>query len=330
MLATLLGELISAIICVSAMTQGLLSSRGPALRPRGTDTSIALGAQLGLWLLAGITTVVGRRVLPDLAAGDFAAASTITGAATFLPLAVAAAYFPRFAKSSAREVLTRALMVAAALGALVTAALSLAPSQLIRLLAGESFSADTAIVAMLSIASALVGVAGVAVFFLLARRRPAALSVWLGTAVAFACALVVQDAFALAVVALASAAVGALVTVLAAYRATDVLEEIATEIVLPGCERDVTIVVPTYNSGRALRPALDAIVATLDTTGLTYEVLVAVDGSSDGSEHDAARLSTAGRRRLLADQRGQGCGGAARVRSGSGPARRLHRWRRRP
>lgn len=285
MLATLLGEGVAAIFVLVAMRrEGLLRLRAPELRPRGTDAFVVLGAQFGVWLLAGVTTMVGRRVLPGTQAGDFAAASTITSAATFLPLAVATAFFPRFTRDASRAALQQALALAAFLGGIVALALIVAPTQFVHLLAGHSFGADTSVVTMLALASALVGVVGVAVFFLLARRRPAALLVWVGAASASVASLVVDDARMLAAVALATTAVATVLVVVAAYRAVGGPVGDRGGLRLPACDRFLSVVVPTYNGGRRLRPTVDALCRSLDVTGWTYEVIVAVDGSDDGSD----------------------------------------------
>jgi O-antigen/teichoic acid export membrane protein len=291
MLATLLGETVAACIALSAMRGSLLSLKAPSFLPRGTDATMALGVQLGLWVLAGVTTMVGRRVLPDAQAGNFAAASTVTNAATFLPLAVATAFFPRFTRGNCRDELTRAFVIAGILGGTAAAVLMAAPSTFVHLLAGKSFSADPLVVGMLAISSALVGFVGVAVFFLLAQRRASALSIWIGAGFASVAALIVSDARALALVALVGALVATVVTVVSAYRATDIAPQAALLVGLPDPERLITVVVPSYNGGTQLRPTIDALCHSLDATGWTYEVLVQIDGSDDLSERTLAGVS---------------------------------------
>jgi O-antigen/teichoic acid export membrane protein len=291
MLATLLGECVAAGIALWAMRGTLLSMRAPAFWPRGADATIALGVQLGLWLLAGITTMVGRRVLAASQAGDFAAASTITNAATFLPLAVATAFFPKFTRDNSRHGLTRAFLIAGALGGTAAAALIAAPGAFVHLLAGHSFAADPVVVTMLALASALVGIVGVAVFFLLAQRQASALTIWIGAALASIGALLVNDARELAAVAFVAAVVATVVTVASAYRATDIVAEEFVHIGLPEPDRLLTVVVPSYNGGAKLRPTVDALCASLDATGWTYEVVVEIDGSDDLSERTLAGAS---------------------------------------
>jgi hypothetical protein len=286
MLATLIGETVAATIVVLAMRRSdLLSAHAPVFHPRGTDAAIALAAQLGLWVLAGVTTVVGRRVLPESQSGNFAAASTITNAATFLPLAVATAYFPKFARQSSPRLLARALGLAFGLGVGAATVMIVAPSDAVRFLAGSSFQADALVVSLLAVQSALVGVTGVAVFFLLARRRPAALAVWFGACVAVALAFFVHDDRQLASVAFASAAVAAAITVRAAIRTSRAGEPVrARWLGLPEADRLVSVVVPSYNGGASLRPTVLGLCAALDATGWGYEVIVEIDGSTDGSE----------------------------------------------
>jgi O-antigen/teichoic acid export membrane protein len=289
MLATILGEGVAACIAIAAMSRhGLLSLRAPAFRPRGTDATIALGAQLGVWLLAGVTTMVGRRVLPDAQAGDFAAASTITSAATFLPFAVAVAFFPRFAREGSRRILVQGLSLAAVLGGGVAGLMLLSPRRFVQMLAGESFDADPAVVAMLAVAAALVGCAGVAVFFLLARRRASALWVWSGAVAATIGSLVVDDARSLAFVAMSTTVLAAIVVVWAAFRSTPVVADDDSAAFESPPDRYLTVVVPTFNGGARLRPTVDALCRSLDATGWPYEVIVAVDGSVDGSEQTLA------------------------------------------
>jgi hypothetical protein len=132
---------------------------------------------------------------------------------------------------------------------------------------------------------------GVAMFFLLARRRASALTGWAGAGLAFVAAFVVRDAHSLAAVALATAVIAAVGTVFAAYRATVPVPAIDVADALPDPDRLLTVVVPSYNGGNRLRPTIDALCRSLDATGWTYEVIVAIDGSTDGS---AATLVGAG------------------------------------
>jgi glycosyltransferase involved in cell wall biosynthesis len=47
---------------------------------------------------------------------------------------------------------------------------------------------------------------------------------------------------------------------------------------------DVSVVVPYFNPGERLRPTVEALLETLGTSGLDYEIIAVSDGSTDGSE----------------------------------------------
>ena len=53
---------------------------------------------------------------------------------------------------------------------------------------------------------------------------------------------------------------------------------------MPAAELDVSLVLPYFNPGAALRATLEETVATLEATGATFEVIAVSDGSTDGSE----------------------------------------------
>ncbi|MFI5935886.1 glycosyltransferase family 2 protein [Actinoplanes sp. NPDC051494] len=47
---------------------------------------------------------------------------------------------------------------------------------------------------------------------------------------------------------------------------------------------ELTVVVPFYNPGAALRPTVERLIASLRAEGVAYEVIAVSDGSTDGSE----------------------------------------------
>ena len=51
---------------------------------------------------------------------------------------------------------------------------------------------------------------------------------------------------------------------------------------------DLTVVVPYFNPGDRVRETVDELVATLSSTGATFEVIAVSDGSTDGSEQALA------------------------------------------
>ncbi len=54
---------------------------------------------------------------------------------------------------------------------------------------------------------------------------------------------------------------------------------------------DVSIVLPAYNEARNIERAVKAVIETMDRTGYDYEVIIAEDGSTDGTDKIASRLA---------------------------------------
>jgi GT2 family glycosyltransferase len=56
---------------------------------------------------------------------------------------------------------------------------------------------------------------------------------------------------------------------------------------------DLSVVIPFYNPGEALRPTVQRLVEVAEEAGLTYEVIAVSDGSTDGSEATIRGLAPA-------------------------------------
>jgi dolichyl-phosphate beta-glucosyltransferase len=90
---------------------------------------------------------------------------------------------------------------------------------------------------------------------------------------------------------LVSATCAAIATVTAAIRATvPVADHDGTELLTPA-DRFVSVVVPSYNSGASLRTTVASLCRSLDAMPWSYEVIVEIDGSTDGSGTTLAELS---------------------------------------
>src|SRR4051794_22310310 len=70
---------------------------------------------------------------------------------------------------------------------------------------------------------------------------------------------------------------------------------------------ELTVVVPFYNPGMALRPTVKRIAASLQDAGVGYEVVAVSDGSTDGSEHTLTGIPGV---RVIANPVNQGKGAA--------------------
>ncbi len=71
---------------------------------------------------------------------------------------------------------------------------------------------------------------------------------------------------------------------------------------------DLSVVIPFYNPGQALRPTVQRLVACAEEAGLSYEVIAVSDGSTDGSERTLEGLP--GTVRVVLSPRNLGKGAA--------------------
>lgn len=87
---------------------------------------------------------------------------------------------------------------------------------------------------------------------------------------------------------------------------------------------DVTVVVPYYNTGQPLVPTVERILAVLEASGASYEVIAVSDGSTDGSDQVLDALAVH-RPKLtnLVLARNQGKGAALRLGLARGKGRYL-------
>ena len=53
----------------------------------------------------------------------------------------------------------------------------------------------------------------------------------------------------------------------------------------------VSVILPAYNEARNIERAVKAVVETMEKTGYDYEVIIAEDGSTDGTDKIAAKLA---------------------------------------
>jgi glycosyltransferase involved in cell wall biosynthesis len=122
------------------------------------------------------------------------------------------------------------------------------------------------------------------------------------------------------VVALGTTAITALLAVTAAWRSAVVAPVASRPIELPDPDRLVSVVVPSYNSGARLRPTVEQLCRSLDATGWRYEVIVEIDGSTDGSEATLAGLSP----NVIVDATPENKGKGAALRQGFARARGVY------
>jgi glycosyltransferase involved in cell wall biosynthesis len=77
-----------------------------------------------------------------------------------------------------------------------------------------------------------------------------------------------------------------------------------------GAELDVSIILPVYNEVENLEPEVGRIRTTMDASGLSYEIIVVDDGSTDGSAELARSMDGV---RLIQFARNRGSGSARKA-----------------
>lgn len=335
MAATVLGEVVTAAVLLPALRAVV---RGPddvtPLRVQWGEATGAVLAFTGFWVLTGVDTLLARHYFPRTESGLYAAAATGARTAMFFSAAVSIVAFPRFAAGDggprARASLVQALAAVAVLGFGVAGLTLLAPELMVRVLFGVDYGGSATVIGILALSSATLGVVNVLMYYLLATDRPRPASwCWGGVAVAVVAAAVADLSISsLAALMLATMVIVSLVMLRAAFgrqvapenaRSTYASDELWT---LAEPDVDVTLVVPYFNPGAALRTHLDGILRVLEDSGATYEIVAVSDGSTDGSERTIEDLRC-GSVRLVTLPVNRGKGEALRVGLAMGRGRYL-------
>jgi dolichol-phosphate mannosyltransferase len=83
---------------------------------------------------------------------------------------------------------------------------------------------------------------------------------------------------------------------------------------------EISVVAPSYNERENIQPFVDSIRGVLDSLGVSYEVVITDDGSSDGTWDELRRLAAANSR-VRALRFAQNCGQSAAIWAGIQAAR---------
>jgi O-antigen/teichoic acid export membrane protein len=270
-------------------------------------------AYSGLWLLSGVDTIAARQLLAPVTAGQYSAAVTALHGALYGAHAISLAALPAFAAANvdrSRRALARALLGTAVLIVPAMVVLTLLSPWLVPLVFGSTFKVPVRVIAMMACATAAIGLLWVLVQYLIARSRKGAGAAWLGIPIAAAGATIWHSgSAALAVVMLPAAAFPLAVAAWSVIRREPAAKPATGEQPLaePAAPVDLTVVVPYYNPGVALRANLLHLVDELRATGVSFEVIAVDDGSLDGSADTIADLDPSIVRRLaLPENQGKG------------------------
>jgi hypothetical protein len=251
--------------------------------------------------MTGADTLLARHFFSATLAGDYAAASTAGHMALFLPGALVMVVFPRLAEgrgadSQSRRALAEALSLTLALGLAAVAAIASLPAFVVRVLFGARYLPAAGIVGLLSLESAILGIAAVLVYFHVARGSLVAMWPW-GALVIAGGAIVADHRSLKSVVVLMLITSILLIVVLGISAIGPLLRAMATEIDSPlplgvadESTVDISLVVPFYNPGNQLGYHVAEVAAALEQARVTFEILAVSDGSTDGSEAQLAGL----------------------------------------
>lgn len=335
MAATVLGEVATAAVLLPALRAVV---RGPdevaPLRVRWRDATGAILAFTGFWMLTAVDTVLARHYFARAESGLYAAAATGARTAMFFSAAVAIVAFPRFAQGQggtrSRAALVQALAAVALLGFGLAGVILVAPDTVIGILFGVAYEGSAGVIGMLAVASATLGIVNVLMYYLLATDEMRAASwCWGGVVVAVAAAaLAGLSLISLAVVMLATTGMVSLLMLRRAFVQRPAVRKADQQFVsqelwtMDEPDIDVTLVVPYFNPGAALRHHLEQILQVLEGSGASYEIVAVSDGCTDGSERTIEDLG-GGRVRLVALPCNRGKGEALRVGLAMGRGRYL-------
>jgi hypothetical protein len=262
-----------------------------------------------------MAVVVGRRSLPGDVSGSFAAMATAAVSCLFLPQAIATIAFPRFVADGSRALLLRATAAAFGVGAACGAVLGIRPDVVFLVLFGGGYRPDRLVLLVLCLHFVLLGCLAVLTQYAVARRIGGTVSVWLALGGAVASAWSFGDsplAVAIALVVPTAAVTAAIAARTVSTRVagasgvevgpvpdrpddTDpsgslVSAARAAALLRRPPSLELSVVVPTFNGGPGLARFVAQLVGVLRATGWSVEVVVSIDGSTDGSDAALAAL----------------------------------------
>jgi O-antigen/teichoic acid export membrane protein len=322
--ATVLGELTVAVALLFPLRHLIEAGTDEeSLRINVRSATNATLCFAGYWVFLSMDTFLARHFLSTVESGLYAAASATSAAVLFLPGAIAVLAFPRFAAGrgrspEARDTLMHALVAATVIDAVFAGLMCAFPTLFVTTLFGDQYRAASEIVGILAIESALMGVVGVLLHYLLAGESRRSLLVWvapIGAAVGIARYHGSLTAIATTMLVLSIVVTTILMLVVLFQRRPPARRlpegpQQLWDLTVPTVE--LTVVVPYYNPGERFRPNIERLVETLEAEQISFEVIAVSDGSTDGSERvlEGWRPDVV---RMLSHERNAGKGAALRT-----------------
>jgi O-antigen/teichoic acid export membrane protein len=311
------GAVAASVVADSLQALALHQASRRRAKEREGAVSLRLGARAavggvvaysGLWLLTGVDTIAARQLLDPVFAGRYSAAATALHGALYGPHAISMAALPAFAArdvARSRRVLARTLLGTAAITVPAMIALTVLSPWLVPLVFGNTFQVPVPVIAVMAGATAGIALLWVLVQYNIARSAAGAGAAWLGIPVAaVGTALWHTGPLALAIVMLPAVALPLAGAVRSVLRRGPDGE--CRRLAEPAAPVDLTVVVPFYNPGSALRANLMHLREELDRCGVSFEIVAVDDGCTDGSADSIGDLGPAVRCLALPEHQGKG------------------------
>jgi glycosyltransferase involved in cell wall biosynthesis/O-antigen/teichoic acid export membrane protein len=326
------GAIVATIIAQAFSTGSLLFSarqkvrshpKATAVRTAGRDMTLSVASIGSFTALIGVDTLLARHFFPATEAGLYAAGAVAAHIALFLPGSIVTVAFPHWVSgegtsASSRKAFKESLKYTFLISIVTAGVLAVFSSLVVHALFGSKYAHASSIIGLLSLASALIGIINLFVYFHLARRSLFALTPWLGVALAIILiSLRHQNMTSVALMMLIVSSLTLLATAipailaLAAAHARDAAGD-ASLIELPPAELEFTLVVPFYNPGSQLGRHIGEVINVLSLSGISYEILAVSDGSTDRSEEQLSTIFS-DHLTLVRLQENQGKGAALRA-----------------
>jgi hypothetical protein len=272
-----------------------------------------LVAFVALFALGILPALLVQRYLTGFAQEHFVASHEATRILVFFPQAIASLGLARFARggTSATEALRLSLRIAAASSVLATFALAVVNPSLVQAAVAHASGVPTPLLLILGLATCTLGLLNVMVTYQVARGLPCAGTVVFALVGAVAFSFLWHPSLAASSAAVVIAGLVALARLLAGPAL------VGAAASWPGAERRrapesgagmiaLSVIVPFYNPGEALRANVVALTDALEREGVDFEIIAVSDGSTDGSERLIENLGGRVRALVLTRNRGKG------------------------
>jgi O-antigen/teichoic acid export membrane protein len=178
--ATLLAQMFTTLLLIFYSKKHLRRHQVNNVRISFKSTLVTLSALLGYTLFINIDTFLTRHYFDPDTAGIYSASAIGAHIVFFAPSALVAIVAPLLATENNNKTFLLSLKITAVVSSLVTLTFLIFPTQIIKLLFGAKYIAASLNFRILSIASMLIGLTLLFVYYHIAKKSMFALAPWFG------------------------------------------------------------------------------------------------------------------------------------------------------